>query len=72
MKGSPLGIAMLTRGFVAHSSAASPPIQFLDAKTAQQIDNELMSESGGFKLEQLMELAGLAVASAAQVNDVVC
>jgi len=44
----------------------SPSISFLDANTAQNIDIELMSDAGGFQLEQLMELAGLSVASAAQ------
>lgn len=46
----------------------SPSISFLDANTAQNIDIELMSDAGGFQLEQLMELAGLSVASAAQVH----
>jgi NAD(P)H-hydrate epimerase len=37
----------------------------LDAKAAKSIDEDLMSPSGGFSLDQLMELAGLSVASAA-------
>jgi NAD(P)H-hydrate epimerase len=37
---------------------------YLDAKSAAALDAELMSTSGGFTLEQLMELAGLSVAEA--------
>jgi NAD(P)H-hydrate epimerase len=39
---------------------------FIDAKTAQHIDAALMSPEEGFSLDQLMELAGLSVASASQ------
>ncbi|KDQ20926.1 hypothetical protein BOTBODRAFT_26937 [Botryobasidium botryosum FD-172 SS1] len=39
-----------------------PPIRYLTAKLAQQIDEELMSAAGAFSLDQLMELAGLACA----------
>jgi hypothetical protein len=42
---------------------------YLDAKNSQKIDEDLMSAKGGFRLEQLMELAGLSVASASQVSD---
>ena len=54
----------------ASSSPSSFPssTSFIDATTAQDIDKELMSEEGGFQLEQLMELAGLSVAAAAQVS----
>ncbi len=41
-------------------------LTYIDAATAQAIDDELMG-SGGFSLDQLMELAGLSVAAA--VND---
>ncbi|GBE84975.1 NAD(P)H-hydrate epimerase [Sparassis crispa] len=37
-------------------------IRYLTAKLAQQIDEELMSTTGAFSLDQLMELAGLACA----------
>ncbi|TCD70548.1 hypothetical protein EIP91_002894 [Steccherinum ochraceum] len=37
-------------------------LRYLTAKIAQQIDEELMSTTGAFTLEQLMELAGLACA----------
>ncbi|KAI9635376.1 YjeF N-terminal domain-containing protein [Dioszegia hungarica] len=39
-------------------------IRFISQKIAQQIDEELMSSSGAFSLDQLMELAGLACAQA--------
>ncbi|EJD52289.1 YjeF N-terminal domain-like protein [Auricularia subglabra TFB-10046 SS5] len=41
-------------------------MRYLDAKLAQEIDNELMGEHGAFSLDQLMELAGLACATALQ------
>eukprot|EP00808_Paulinella_micropora_P002394 g19726.t1 len=44
------------------SESKSPAVKFLGQKEAQQLDVDLMSTSG-FKLEQLMELAGLSVAS---------
>ncbi|KAI0702264.1 YjeF N-terminal domain-like protein [Cytidiella melzeri] len=37
-------------------------IRYLTARLAQQIDEELMSTTGAFSLDQLMELAGLACA----------
>ena len=37
---------------------------FIDAKTAQDIDDVLMGPGEGFNMNQLMELAGLSVASA--------
>ncbi|CCA73040.1 related to human TGR-CL10C [Serendipita indica DSM 11827] len=37
-------------------------IRYLTARLAQQIDEELMSASGAFSIDQLMELAGLACA----------
>ena len=39
---------------------------YLGQKDAQQLDVDLMSEDGGFQLEQLMELAGLSCAQALQ------
>ena len=39
-------------------------MRFLNQQLAQQIDVDLMSSTGGFVLEQLMELAGLSVAQA--------
>ncbi|KAI0074025.1 YjeF N-terminal domain-like protein [Panus rudis PR-1116 ss-1] len=37
-------------------------IRYLTSRLAQQIDEELMSATGAFSLDQLMELAGLACA----------
>ncbi|KZT12081.1 YjeF N-terminal domain-like protein [Laetiporus sulphureus 93-53] len=37
-------------------------MRYLTAKLAQQIDEELMSATGAFSIDQLMELAGLACA----------
>ncbi|WWC67873.1 NAD(P)H-hydrate epimerase [Kwoniella pini CBS 10737] len=39
-------------------------IRYISQKIAQQIDEELMSSSGAFSLDQLMELAGLSCAQA--------
>lgn len=39
-------------------------VRLVDQATAKAIDNELMSEDCGFSIDQLMELAGLAVAQA--------
>jgi len=39
-------------------------IRYLTAHLAQEIDAHLMGEAGAFSLDQLMELAGLAVAQA--------
>jgi len=45
-------------------------LRFLSARIAQQIDDELMSASGAYSLDQLMELAGQACAVAlARVYD---
>jgi len=52
-------MASLPHGLIAQNSAS-----FLDAATAQRVDDELMGAEFGFTLEQLMELAGLAVAQA--------
>lgn len=50
------------------SSAASTTtplrLRYIDAATAVKIDEELMSPSGGFSIDQLMELAGLSCAQA--------
>jgi NAD(P)H-hydrate epimerase len=49
-------------------STSNQPISYIGAETAKAIDDTLMSTqspmSGGFSLDQLMELAGLSVASA--------
>ncbi len=42
----------------------STSMSFIDAKTAQLIDDRLMNQNG-FSIDQLMELAGLSVANAA-------
>lgn len=39
-------------------------LRFLASSLAQQIDRELMAPSGGFSIDQLMELAGLSCAEA--------
>lgn len=39
-------------------------MRFLTSAAAQQIDRDLMSEAGGFSIDQLMELAGLSCAEA--------
>jgi NAD(P)H-hydrate epimerase len=46
------------------SSRAPLRLRYIDAATAQQIDEELMSPAGGFSIDQLMELAGLSCAQA--------
>jgi len=51
------------------SSADAPStgplrLRYINASTAQQIDTELMSDAGGFSIDQLMELAGLSCAQA--------
>ena len=38
--------------------------QTLGPKAAAELDKDLMSESGGFSIDQLMELAGLSVSQA--------
>lgn len=39
-------------------------ISYIDSKIAKQIDDNLMGDVTGYRLEQLMELAGLSVALA--------
>ncbi|KAG9292240.1 hypothetical protein G9A89_023960 [Geosiphon pyriformis] len=39
-------------------------LKYLTQRVAQKIDEELMSQAGGFSIDQLMELAGLSVAQA--------
>eukprot|EP00596_Hydrurales_sp_CCMP1899_P007012 CAMPEP_0119037452 /NCGR_PEP_ID=MMETSP1177-20130426/5813_1 /TAXON_ID=2985 /ORGANISM="Ochromonas sp, Strain CCMP1899" /LENGTH=378 /DNA_ID=CAMNT_0006998731 /DNA_START=329 /DNA_END=1465 /DNA_ORIENTATION=- len=39
-------------------------VTFINSSVAKEIDNDLMFNNGSFALEQLMELAGLSVASA--------
>jgi NAD(P)H-hydrate epimerase len=47
----------------AAALAAQQRLRYIDAQTAAKIDQVLMSEeSGGFSIDQLMELAGLACA----------
>ncbi|KAL6058588.1 NAD(P)H-hydrate epimerase [Balamuthia mandrillaris] len=46
------------------SSSATASIKYLGQEEAANIDNELMGEEHGFVVEQLMELAGLSVATA--------
>ena len=46
----------------------SPHQQTLGAKKAAELDRELMSEEGGFSIDQLMELAGLSVAQAGELR----
>ncbi|KAI8989290.1 YjeF N-terminal domain-containing protein [Pilobolus umbonatus] len=41
-------------------------LRCLSQKVAQSVDIELMSQAGGFSIDQLMELAGLSVAQAVQ------
>jgi hydroxyethylthiazole kinase-like uncharacterized protein yjeF len=51
---------------VVHADNSSPySISYLDAKKSKEIDEKLMT-SPGFSIDQLMELAGLSVASAVQ------
>ena len=42
----------------------APTLKTLGPKAAADLDGDLMSESGGFSIDQLMELAGLSVAQA--------
>ncbi|SOV09291.1 NAD(P)H-hydrate epimerase [Ustilago sp. UG-2017a] len=49
---------------VSASSTSPLRLRYINAKTAQQIDQELMSPTGGFSIDQLMELAGLSCAQA--------
>jgi NAD(P)H-hydrate epimerase len=39
-------------------------MKYITPQEAAQIDEQLMSDAGGFRLEQLVELAGLACATA--------
>lgn len=41
-------------------------MQTLGPQTAADLDKELMSEDGGFTIDQLMELAGLSVSQAGE------
>ena len=43
-----------------------PLFQTLGAQKAAELDKELMSEEGGFTIDQLMELAGLSVSQAGE------
>jgi NAD(P)H-hydrate epimerase len=56
-----------TRLMATSSSSNTPSVAlgYLDAAAAAALDAELMQQPGGFSLDQLMELAGLAVAQAA-------
>lgn len=55
----------LTLRLVAESYSANLVVQTLGAKAAAALDQELMS-TGAFSIDQLMELAGLAVSQAGQ------
>ncbi|KAL6064856.1 NAD(P)H-hydrate epimerase [Balamuthia mandrillaris] len=62
-----LGLPVRTRSPLhtrAMSSSATASIKYLGQEEAANIDNELMGEEHGFVVEQLMELAGLSVATA--------
>lgn len=50
---------------MAESYSANLVVQTLGAKAAAALDQELMS-TGAFSIDQLMELAGLAVSQAGQ------
>lgn len=39
-------------------------LRYLGSSVAQQLDRDLMAPSGGFSIDQLMELAGLSCAEA--------
>lgn len=47
-----------------------PPFrnQTLGPQKAAELDKELMSEEGGFSIDQLMELAGLSVSQAGELG----
>jgi len=49
---------------LTNQTAVVPESSFLDQRSAIQVDVDLMSPEGGFSIDQLMELAGLSVASA--------
>jgi len=53
-----------TRGAVATAGVTIPKTSFLNQQRAIQVDVDLMSVEGGFSIDQLMELAGLSVATA--------
>jgi hydroxyethylthiazole kinase-like uncharacterized protein yjeF len=60
--------AVSTRLLTTHAVSTVPKVSlssvsFLDATTARRIDEELMKQPG-FSIDQLMELAGLSVATA--------
>lgn len=56
----PLGGLLSSLAGVGRSQ--SQPLKYIDAETAKAIDAHLMGEEGAFSLDQLMELAGLAIA----------
>jgi pyridoxal 5'-phosphate synthase / NAD(P)H-hydrate epimerase len=61
--------ARAPRCHIAMSSsppASAPSTNFLGQKESQELDIDLMGDQFGFTLEQLMELAGLSVASAVE------
>jgi hydroxyethylthiazole kinase-like uncharacterized protein yjeF len=55
-----LNLRMASTAAFAKSGSAG----FIGAQLAKDIDDRLMSSSGGFSIEQLMELAGFSVAAA--------
>jgi len=48
------------------------PFKTISAAKAAELDKELMSEEGGFSIDQLMELAGLSVAQAGKLSPSDC
>jgi hydroxyethylthiazole kinase-like uncharacterized protein yjeF len=56
---------MATSSSSNNNNAPLADLGYLDAAAAAALDAELMQQPGGFSLDQLMELAGLAVAQAA-------
>jgi NAD(P)H-hydrate epimerase len=59
------GIALLHLRMTSTASFVKPDSAgFIGARLAKDIDERLMSSSGGFSIDQLMELAGYSVAAA--------
>jgi NAD(P)H-hydrate epimerase len=56
------GIAQSTPSLQTPISGTTQKLRYIDAETAVKIDEQLLSEEGGFSIDQLMELAGLSCA----------
>jgi len=56
------GIAQSTPSLQTPISGTTQELRYIDAETAVKIDEQLLSEEGGFSIDQLMELAGLSCA----------